>query len=731
MRSGNFKVPLPGCHLQSMISIQGKDSVMKITSAGDREVAVIERAAGCTPELNDDGACRLFKVTDEGELHISYIQLKGGHVLNDNTCLLEPYDGWPNDCAGGLVFLHTSSLLHAKWSVIGTGITADLSARPSASIGGAIIARHKATIIIEDSQIVGNCAFQEGGAIALYGANALVVRSEIIGNVVKNGIYNDAGSSRGPGGGGVAVVDDSSFKAVHSNISYNSAHTAEQGAGINLRYGTAEAVLANCTMGKNYDESGTDSDIRFTVLGNRNEIKKGSLLLLNMPSEGIDIGGGSPVHSCEGAGKRYCANLLGFAGCAESGEADKSNARLVCSGDCASSWYKSHDAMICDACPRGRSNNGIGLTHMSQCLGSVVSLSATPISKDSLKIQMSSQDNMNYNYKLSALVSRPGAPVGQVQSFLLPNIAAIQWTGFQINERYFLAAAIYEDDIVRTSNPDTKFDQYSIIFEYNRSANGGGQFKEIQRIATHGGNQFAFASIDNRNFLAICNYKDGSDSYDIDSIIYEYDINAQSSPFKVFVKIRTNACAHMEFYTKGNELFLIVANHYDKPAGKTKIDSIIYKIDLSSNSSLEYLKIQTNAVQKVKHAMYEGETFILVSNYYGNAEAYQVLSHGTLSVKLIKKFSECAESLDFEPLIVKGRLFVVTACRTSDSIIYEYKNDTTLENRFQQFQIIVSGEEKSWKSFSFGNMYFLSSCAYSESGKDSIIYISRNVIYKI
>ena len=312
-------------------------------AADESHLVTVDRTPGCTPSSDDGGACRLFKVVNGGKLYLSHIHLRGGKVMS----AADSSPGWPDGCSGGLVYVYDSgSLLHAQWSVFGTGNIANPPTEKAASVGGALFAGG-AAILLEDSRVVGNWAAFEAGGVALYGASLTTMRSEISGNKIST--LNRAGyTNKVSGGGAVAVVYGSVFKAVQTNISYNTALSG-QGAGIHMRYGCdgalcTEVMLAECSMEGNDAAGGTGADIRFTDVGNSGEVQKGRLTILNMPSTSLDIGGGgAPVASCSansGAGKGYCTSLLGRTECKET-TASGTEAQLSCEGGTWCTFSKS------------------------------------------------------------------------------------------------------------------------------------------------------------------------------------------------------------------------------------------------------------------------------------------------------------------------------------------------------------------------------------------------------
>ncbi|KAK3569437.1 hypothetical protein QTP86_030069 [Hemibagrus guttatus] len=94
---------------------------------------------------------------------------------------------------------------------------------------------------------------------------------------------------------------------------------------------------------------------------------------------------------------------------------------------------------------------------------------------------------------------------------------------------------------------------------------------------TFGAIDWEMFQIDNRFFLAVANSQKLSDSstvlYNINSTIYE--LNTTSQNFIKFQDIATSSALDWEFFTVGDDKFLVVANSYD--GASYSINSVIYR----------------------------------------------------------------------------------------------------------------------------------------------------------
>ncbi|XP_062862344.1 thrombospondin-type laminin G domain and EAR repeat-containing protein [Trichomycterus rosablanca] len=104
-----------------------------------------------------------------------------------------------------------------------------------------------------------------------------------------------------------------------------------------------------------------------------------------------------------------------------------------------------------------------------------------------------------------------------------------------------------------------------------------GKFQLFQDIMTYGAIDWEMFQIGNRFFLAVANSQKfsetGSVLYSINSTIYE--LNNTTQTFVKFQDIITSSALDWEFFTVGDDKFLVVANSYD--GASYSINSVIYR----------------------------------------------------------------------------------------------------------------------------------------------------------
>ncbi|XP_006060865.3 thrombospondin-type laminin G domain and EAR repeat-containing protein [Bubalus bubalis] len=201
----------------------------------------------------------------------------------------------------------------------------------------------------------------------------------------------------------------------------------------------------------------------------------------------------------------------------------------------------------------------------------------------------------------------------------VPTHSARDWEAFEVAGEHFLAVANHRegdnhniDSVIYKWNPGTR------LFEANQTIatsgaydwefftvgpyaflavanafNGtstrlqshlyvrlGGSFQLFQSFLTFGAADWEVFHIGERVFLAVANshrydveMRVQNDSYVINSVIYELNITAQT--FVRFQEIRTCSALDWEFFSVGEDYFLVVANSFD---GNTfSVNSIIYR----------------------------------------------------------------------------------------------------------------------------------------------------------
>uniref|UniRef100_A0A5F9CE80 Thrombospondin type laminin G domain and EAR repeats n=1 Tax=Oryctolagus cuniculus TaxID=9986 RepID=A0A5F9CE80_RABIT len=203
--------------------------------------------------------------------------------------------------------------------------------------------------------------------------------------------------------------------------------------------------------------------------------------------------------------------------------------------------------------------------------------------------------------------------------------SARDWEAFQVDGEHFLAVANHRegdnhnvDSVIYKWNPQTRLFEanqtiatsgaydwefftvgpYSFLAVAN-TFNGTstrvhshlyiwlvGSFRLFQSFLTFGAADWEVFRIGERLFLAVANshsydveMQAQNDSYVINSVIYELNVTAQT--FVKFQDIPTCSALDWEFFSVGEDYFLVVANSFD---GSTfLVNSIIYRLKISAS----------------------------------------------------------------------------------------------------------------------------------------------------
>ncbi|XP_065105138.1 thrombospondin-type laminin G domain and EAR repeat-containing protein [Paramisgurnus dabryanus] len=146
----------------------------------------------------------------------------------------------------------------------------------------------------------------------------------------------------------------------------------------------------------------------------------------------------------------------------------------------------------------------------------------------------------------------------------IPTSGAYDWEFFTIGPYYFLVVA-------------NTFNGKSTVIGSTIYIWLGGMFQPYQSITTFGAIDWEMFQIENRIFLAVANSQmlteEGTILYSINSTIYELSITTQT--FIKFQDIGTNSALDWEYFTVGDDKFLVVANSFDGTS--YSLNSVIYR----------------------------------------------------------------------------------------------------------------------------------------------------------
>uniref|UniRef100_A0AAY5KSY0 Thrombospondin-type laminin G domain and EAR repeat-containing protein n=1 Tax=Esox lucius TaxID=8010 RepID=A0AAY5KSY0_ESOLU len=169
------------------------------------------------------------------------------------------------------------------------------------------------------------------------------------------------------------------------------------------------------------------------------------------------------------------------------------------------------------------------------------------------------------NHNIDSVIYRwnPGTKVFEVNQ-TIGTSGAYDWEFFSVGPYQFLVVA-------NTLN-GTSTNINSTIYIWL-----GGTFRPFQSIKTVGATDWEMFQIGNRYFLAVANGQmlnnRGPSLYTINSTIYE--LNMMTQTFIKFQDILTNSAVDWEFFSVGEDKFLVVANSHD--GASFSLNSVIYR----------------------------------------------------------------------------------------------------------------------------------------------------------
>ncbi|XP_069841332.1 thrombospondin-type laminin G domain and EAR repeat-containing protein [Dendropsophus ebraccatus] len=193
----------------------------------------------------------------------------------------------------------------------------------------------------------------------------------------------------------------------------------------------------------------------------------------------------------------------------------------------------------------------------------------------------------------------------------IPTYSARDWEAFHIDGETFLAVANHREGNNHNIN--------SVIYKWNSS---NGLFEINQTIPTSGAYDWEFFSIGPYSFLVVANTFNGT-STNIQSHMYIW----LGSTFRPFQSIMTFGASDWEFFRIKDRFFLAVANSHNYTVGikmpKTEeyaIISTIYELNITAQQFVKYQDILTYSAVDWEFFTVGEDYFLVVANSYdGNS----------------------------------------------------------------------------------------------------------------
>uniref|UniRef100_A0A674F0M0 Thrombospondin type laminin G domain and EAR repeats n=1 Tax=Salmo trutta TaxID=8032 RepID=A0A674F0M0_SALTR len=181
---------------------------------------------------------------------------------------------------------------------------------------------------------------------------------------------------------------------------------------------------------------------------------------------------------------------------------------------------------------------------------------------------------------------------------------ARDWEAFRIQGHTYLAVANH-----RQGNTNHTID--SVVYKWDR---GTQLFEPHQALRTSGAYDWEAFTVGPYHFLAVANAFDGQTTH-VDSVIYVW----VDGSFRLFQTIKTFCATDWEMFQIGSRVFLVVANghqlHGNGP-GRYAINSTIYELDMSSQLFLRFQDIVTYSAVDWEFFTVGEESYLVVANSF-------------------------------------------------------------------------------------------------------------------
>ncbi|XP_060919431.1 thrombospondin-type laminin G domain and EAR repeat-containing protein-like isoform X1 [Labrus mixtus] len=200
-----------------------------------------------------------------------------------------------------------------------------------------------------------------------------------------------------------------------------------------------------------------------------------------------------------------------------------------------------------------------------------------------------------------------------VQFQTLQTHCARDWEAFSIDQQTYLAVANHRQG-------DTNHTIDSVIYKWNKLTK---VFEVHQTLLTSGAYDWEYFTVGPYHFLVVANAFDGVTTT-VDSVIYIW-INGS---FQVFQTIKTFCATDWEMFQIGTRVFLVVANGHrlqGKGPSQYAINSTIYELDMNGQVFVRFQDIITYSAVDWEFFSLGEEHFLVVANSF-NGESYSLNS---------------------------------------------------------------------------------------------------------
>uniref|UniRef100_A0A8C9PY48 Thrombospondin type laminin G domain and EAR repeats n=1 Tax=Spermophilus dauricus TaxID=99837 RepID=A0A8C9PY48_SPEDA len=191
--------------------------------------------------------------------------------------------------------------------------------------------------------------------------------------------------------------------------------------------------------------------------------------------------------------------------------------------------------------------------------------------------------------------------------------SARDWEAFQVDGEHFLAVANHREG--DNHNID------SVIYKWNPSTR---LFEANQTIATSGAYDWEFFTVGPYSFLVVANTFNGT-STKVHSHLYIWLVGS----FRLFQSFLTLGAADWEVFRIGDRLFLAVANSHSYDVGMQlrndsyTINSVIYELNVTAQAFVQFQDIPTCSALDWEFFSVGEDHFLVVANSF-DGESFSV-----------------------------------------------------------------------------------------------------------
>ncbi|KAI8777860.1 G-protein coupled receptor 98, partial [Biomphalaria glabrata] len=149
---------------------------------------------------------------------------------------------------------------------------------------------------------------------------------------------------------------------------------------------------------------------------------------------------------------------------------------------------------------------------------------------------------------------------------------------------------------------------------------GQGTLQIIQSLSTSGASDVEYFQLNSRHFIFVTNALDDISKSDISSYLYEWDLNTaqfNSAPRQIISTLYAKSVTSFNIY---GQIYLAVANYYDRTIGSYEISSIVYRLDATFNL-IQHQRITTQGAVSLAYLEVTGFSFLVIANYRQNVIA--------------------------------------------------------------------------------------------------------------